>query len=64
MVIGSIKEYIYEFVKSAVILSNGDSVTVKSRLLSDLKTLGDEMGLIRVDEQFMTKTIKDISCDK
>lgn len=64
-VISSIKDYIKDFVESAVLLNESDADKVKTDILSELKTFcEDQMGLKRVNDKFLTKTVKDIACDK
>jgi len=61
----AIKASIYEFIESAVELNEGDSETVKSNILAELKTFCEtEMGMKRVNEKFLIKMAKNVACNK
>jgi len=47
-----------------VLLNVGDAETVKDNIFAQFKEFCEDMGLIRVDEKFMAKTVKDVACDK
>lgn len=48
-----------------MILNEGEPDSVKNNILSELKIFcEDQMGIKLVDEQYLTKTVKDIACGK
>jgi len=61
----AVKQSIYSFIESAVELNEGDTETIKSNILEQLKTYCEtEFGIKRVDEKFMIKMVKNVACNK
>jgi hypothetical protein len=56
---------VYDFINSAVQLSESTGEEVKDSTLDSLKSLCEDlMGITRVDEKFMKQLVKDIACEK